>query len=114
MTLVALILLVHRDAEAQVRPPDTVFALRYRALVDAYRTGDADGAVRDLLALDEQAVESLVLRYGKLAQVQLHSAPLTYTPRNVATGGWHSLDVELKKQRADVKARRGYLRGRPN
>lgn len=39
---------------------------------------------------------------------------LSYTPRNVAPGGWHSIDVELKKQRGDVKARRGYVRGRPN
>jgi Ca-activated chloride channel family protein len=36
---------------------------------------------------------------------------LTYTPRNVASGGWHSLEVSLKRQRADVRARRGYLRG---
>jgi Ca-activated chloride channel homolog len=36
---------------------------------------------------------------------------LTYTPRNVASGGWHSLEVGLKRQRADVQARRGYLRG---
>jgi Ca-activated chloride channel homolog len=36
---------------------------------------------------------------------------LTYTPRDVAPGGWHSIDVSLKRQRADVTARRGYLRG---
>jgi VWFA-related protein len=39
---------------------------------------------------------------------------LTYTPRNVAAGGWHSIDVGLKRQKADVKARRGYLRGPAN
>ena len=37
---------------------------------------------------------------------------LTYTPSGVAPGGWHALDVRLKKVRADVTARRGYLRGR--
>jgi VWFA-related protein len=36
---------------------------------------------------------------------------LTYTPRNVAADGWHSLDVRVKGQRADITARRGYLRG---
>ena len=37
---------------------------------------------------------------------------LTYTPRAVAPGGWHSIDVRLQRGRADVTARRGYLRGR--
>lgn len=36
---------------------------------------------------------------------------LTYTPTGVAPGGWHALDVRLKRVRADVTARRGYLRG---
>ena len=35
---------------------------------------------------------------------------LTYTPRGVDPGGWHALDVKLKDQRADITARRGYLR----
>ena len=39
---------------------------------------------------------------------------LSYTPRNVAMGGWHSISVELKGRRCDVQARRGYVRGRPN
>jgi Ca-activated chloride channel homolog len=37
---------------------------------------------------------------------------LTYTPRDVAPGGWHSIAVDLTRQRADITARRGYLRGR--
>jgi Ca-activated chloride channel homolog len=36
---------------------------------------------------------------------------LTYTPRDVASSGWHSIDVGLTRGRAEVKARRGYLRG---
>ena len=35
---------------------------------------------------------------------------LTYTPRDVAASGWHSIDVRLKRQPGDVTARRGYLR----
>lgn len=36
---------------------------------------------------------------------------LTYTPRDVAPGGWHSIEVGLKRQHGTVTARRGYLRG---
>jgi VWFA-related protein len=35
---------------------------------------------------------------------------LSYTPRGVEGGGWHSIDVSLKGKRGDVTARRGYLR----
>ncbi len=35
---------------------------------------------------------------------------LTYTPRDVAASGWHSIDVRLKGRPGDVTARRGYLR----
>ena len=38
---------------------------------------------------------------------------LTYTPRGVAQGGWHAIDVRLAGARADITARRGYLRGVP-
>jgi VWFA-related protein len=33
---------------------------------------------------------------------------LTYTPRGVPRGGWHTLDVRVKGRRLTVKARRGY------
>jgi Ca-activated chloride channel homolog len=35
---------------------------------------------------------------------------LTYSPRDVAQGGWHSIDVKLKNRGGQVRARRGYLR----
>jgi VWFA-related protein len=35
---------------------------------------------------------------------------LTYSPRNVAQGGWHTLEVKLKNRGGQVRARRGYLR----
>jgi Ca-activated chloride channel family protein len=35
---------------------------------------------------------------------------LTYSPRQVAPGGWHPIEVKLKNRRGDVTARRGYWR----
>ena len=35
---------------------------------------------------------------------------LTYSPRDVPQGGWHTLEVKLKNRRGQVRARRGYLR----
>jgi VWFA-related protein len=34
-----------------------------------------------------------------------------YTPRDVPAGGWHPLTVRVKRQRATVRARPGYLAG---
>jgi VWFA-related protein len=36
---------------------------------------------------------------------------VTYSPRDVAPGGWHQLRVRLKSGRGTVKARPGYMRG---
>ena len=38
---------------------------------------------------------------------------LSYQPRGVEPGGWHAIDVSVKGRRAQVTARRGYLRGSP-
>lgn len=35
---------------------------------------------------------------------------LTFTPKGVPAGGWHPIEVSVRKMRADVKARRGYWR----
>lgn len=36
---------------------------------------------------------------------------LSYTPRDVASDGWHDLTVRVRGRRADVRARPGYLAG---
>ncbi len=36
---------------------------------------------------------------------------VTYSPRDVASGGWHQLRVRVRGRRATVKARPGYMRG---
>ncbi|HEX6974992.1 MAG TPA: VWA domain-containing protein, partial [Vicinamibacterales bacterium] len=36
---------------------------------------------------------------------------VTYSPRDVAPGGWHQLRVGVKNRRYTVKARPGYMRG---
>ena len=38
-----------------------------------------------------------------------HRYLVSYTPKGVAKDGWHKLDVSMKKRRAVVKARPGYL-----
>jgi Ca-activated chloride channel homolog len=40
-----------------------------------------------------------------------HRYLVSYTPRGVATDGWHRLDVRVKNRRATVKVRPGYLAG---
>jgi hypothetical protein len=34
---------------------------------------------------------------------------VSYTPRGVVRGGWHRLDVRIKRSNVAVKARPGYL-----
>ncbi len=35
---------------------------------------------------------------------------ITYVPRGVESGGWHPIEVKLRKRAGKVTARRGYLR----
>jgi VWFA-related protein len=37
---------------------------------------------------------------------------ISYSPNGVDTPGWHTIDVKIKGRRANVRARRGYERGR--
>ncbi len=58
----------------------------------------ADGT-RDLRATFIRIVDEFKSRYL-----------LSYSPRNVASGGWHAIDVSVKGRKLTVKARRGYQR----
>jgi VWFA-related protein len=40
-----------------------------------------------------------------------HRYVVNYTPRGVATSGWHTLEVRIKNRKATIKARPGYLAG---
>jgi len=40
-----------------------------------------------------------------------HRYLVSYTPKGVAKGGWHKLDVRVKTRRTTTKARPGYLAG---
>jgi VWFA-related protein len=40
-----------------------------------------------------------------------HRYLVSYTPKGVAKGGWHKLDVRVRNRRATIKARPGYLAG---
>jgi tetratricopeptide (TPR) repeat protein len=55
-------------AEGQVRSTESDLSRRYRGLVETYRAGDADASVSGLLALDQRAVESMLLQYVNLAK----------------------------------------------
>jgi tetratricopeptide (TPR) repeat protein len=75
MPLLLLIVLTTWFAEAQVRPRDPALALRYRALVDAYRGGDTDGSVSGVMALDQEPLEALVTHYTRMAKTPFYSDP---------------------------------------
>lgn len=62
-----MLLLAPPLAAGQVRPNESELSRRYRSVVETYRAGDRDTAVTRLLALDQQAVESMLLQYVKLA-----------------------------------------------
>jgi hypothetical protein len=36
---------------------------------------------------------------------------VSYTPRGVAKGGWHKVEVKIKGRRATVRTRPGYMAG---
>jgi tetratricopeptide (TPR) repeat protein len=59
--------LVAVSAGAQGRRGDSDVTLRYRALVQAYRTGDVDAATKGMLSLNQDVVDALVRRYVTLA-----------------------------------------------
>lgn len=55
--------------------------------------------------------EDLTATFRAILDEFRHRYLLTYTPRNVAKGGWHKLEVKVNKPGAKVKARPGYQGG---
>ena len=61
-------------------------------------------------ALHEATSEGLRAAFVRVVN-EFHSRyVLTYVPEGVAPRGWHDIEVNVRSQRATVKARRGYLR----
>jgi VWFA-related protein len=58
------------------------------------------GSMRDLRRVFLAALDEFRQRYV-----------VSYTPRGVASAGWHKVDVRLKGRRATIRARPGYLAG---
>ena len=114
----ALIYTDGTDVSSWLRPGDVVeSARRSNAVVYAVTTADerrssvlseitsatggADVRVSspsDLRARFRQVLEEFRSRYI-----------LAYTPTGVATGGWHSLDVRVKRRGLTVRSRPGYI-----
>lgn len=62
--------------------------------------------------LKADATKDLPVAFEEILQEFRTRYLITYSPRGVDTVGWHTIDVKVKGRRADVKARRGYERGR--
>jgi VWFA-related protein len=62
-----------------------------------------------LLEIDTTA--SLSRTFASVLDEFRHRYLLGFTPRNVASTGWHQLDVRVKRRNATVTARRGYQAG---
>lgn len=84
------------------------------------RTSSADpitvGALSDRIAAETGGIvavvepgESLSSRFRRMLQDFRSSYVLYFTPRGVERTGAHTLDVRVKKQGMDVRARRGYV-----
>ena len=62
-----------------------------------------------LLQIDSTA--SLSKTFAALLDEFRHRYLLGFTPKNVASTGWHKLDVRVKRRNTTVTARRGYQAG---
>lgn len=98
------VLEIARRAEVVVYAVVTRSALEPRFLRDVTATSGGDlfeiGSTRDLDAAFARVFDEFRHRYV-----------LSYSPRGVEAGGWHSLQVKVKRPRTAVKARSGYRRG---
>ena len=99
------------------------------SVISQYRNGTLAGAQTEYLPGQTAFLESIAETTGGrvIKADSTNSVPrafdeilrefrtryfITYTPRDVAATGWHTIEVTVKGRRADVRARRGYERGR--
>lgn len=108
---------------------DTASWLRPAAVLDAAKRSDtvvysvyaggrqAPPFLRDLASytggqvFDNPDAESLRPTFTRILAEFRHRYLLTYSPQNVAPGGWHQVRVSVRGRRLTVKARPGYMRG---
>lgn len=67
----------------------------------------ADASGGDLIRIE--STRALAATLGALMRDFRQRYLLSYTPDGVARGGWHTLDVRVKRRGASVKARKGYF-----
>jgi VWFA-related protein len=100
---------------------DAVLDNAKRSDVVAYAVA-ASGAgnapfLRDLAAFTggtlykTESTGDLTATFVRILEEFRHRYLVSYTPRGVSKDGWHRLDVRVKRRRATVKARSGYLAG---
>jgi len=101
-------------------PAESVLDLAKRSDVVAYAVSTGAGKPEFLKDLTSYTGGRLyeVERTANLTSIFLavldefrHRYLLSYTPRGVASAGWHKLDVRVKKGKSTIKARPGYLAG---
>jgi VWFA-related protein len=117
------LLLVFSDGmdTASWLPPDAVIDAAKRGDVVVY--GVVSGAMprasflRDLTAatggdlVEVKSTTDLKSVFLRLLNEYRQRYLVGYVPKGVARGGWHQVEVRVKGQRANVKARPGYLAG---
>ncbi len=76
MLLVLLLSTLSAFSASQLRHEDSPLAVRYRALIEAYRSGDVDRTVAGVLALDHAAVLAVANEYVKVAARRVPADPV--------------------------------------
>jgi hypothetical protein len=80
-------------------------------------SGPKDDFLRDLTAstggslIEIQSTKNLGPVFLRILEEFRQRYLVSYSPRGVPPGGWHRLEVRVKRRGAAVKARPGYLAG---
>jgi Ca-activated chloride channel family protein len=61
--------------------------------------------------IEIESTEDLAATFGGILEEFRQRYVVSYSPRGVARGGWHRLEVRIKGRGATVKSRPGYLSG---